>query len=211
MNKTTIIALALIIASIIAAFYFNSILPEKIAIHWGLNGEANGFASKEFGLFFIPVLLIGLFLLLKFIPRIDPLKQNIAQFRKHYDLFILVIIAFLFYVFILSLLWNLGIMFNFSQLLIPAFALLMFFLGILLENAKQNWFIGIRTPWTMSSENVWNKTHKLGARMFKQAAIISLIGLIFPDFGIAYIIAVLIAITICLFVFSYFEFKKEKK
>ena len=89
-------------------------------------------------------------------------------------------------------------------------AILMFYIGILLEKAKQNWFIGIRTPWTLSSEKVWDKTHKLGARLFKTLAVIILASLLVPKYSIWIVIMPIIATALWLFIYSYLEFKKEK-
>ncbi|MDO8538034.1 MAG: SdpI family protein [archaeon] len=211
MNKSVLAMLVVILASILVSVYVYPLLPEKIAIHWNINDEADGFSEKGIGLFFAPALLVVMFLLFQLIPRIDPLKHNIAQFRKQYDLFVFVIIVFMFYVFLLSILWNLGYRFRFSQALVPAFAVLAYFIGVLLEKAKQNWFIGIRTPWTLSNEIVWNNTHKLGAKLFKAAGIVSLIGLLFPDFGLLFFVFLMVFISIFLIIFSYFEFKKQKK
>ena len=113
------------------------------------------------------------------IPKIDPLKENIAKFRPYFDLFILLLFGFLFYLYLLTIAWNLGYRFNIIQLMAPAFGLLIYYAGVLIENSKQNWFIGIRTPWTLSSEKVWNKTNRQAGKLFKAAGVLSLLVLYF--------------------------------
>ena len=153
---------------------------------------------------------MGMYLLFLLLPKIDPMKENIERFRRYYNLFILVIIGFLFYVFILTIIWNLGYSFNIVQLLVPAFGILSYFVGILFEKTKRNWFIGIRTPWTLSSDKVWDKTHKLGSKLFKFAAALSLFGLVFSKVAFYLIIFPLILISIFLLIYSYFEYKKTQ-
>jgi uncharacterized membrane protein len=89
--------------------------------------------------------------------------------------------------------------------------LLFFYIGILLENAKRNWFIGIRTPWTLSSEKVWNKTHKLGSKMFKISGIIVLIGFLFQKYVTYFILIPTLFVAFYLVIYSYVEYRKEKK
>ena len=98
-----------------------------------------------------------------------------------------------------------------GQLIAPAIGILFAYLGVLMENAKQNYFIGIKTPWTLASENVWNKTHKLGGKLFKISGIIAIFGFIFPVIAIYLVIIPIIFSTIYSVVYSYVEFKKEKK
>jgi uncharacterized membrane protein len=95
--------------------------------------------------------------------------------------------------------------------MVPAFSVLFYYAGVLTENAKQNWFIGIRTPWTLSSEAVWNKTHKLGGKLFKLAALIGLLGLLVPDYAIWMVIIPVLLVAAYTMVYSYVEFQKEAK
>jgi uncharacterized membrane protein len=85
---------------------------------------------------------------------------------------------------------------------------LFYYLGILTENAKRNWFIGIRTPWTLSNDKVWNKTHKLGGKLFKIVGIVAFLGILFQKYVLLFIISAVIAVAIYIIVYSYFEYKK---
>jgi len=80
-----------------------------------------------------------------------------------------------------------------------------------MENAKRNWFIGIRTPWTLSSDGVWKKTNLIGGKLFKIAGIIAIIGSFFQDYIIFFIIVPIISIAIFTIVYSYIEYQKELK
>ncbi len=98
-----------------------------------------------------------------------------------------------------------------GQFLIPALGILFYYAGILVENAKRNWFIGIRTPWTLSSEKVWDKTHKIGGKLFKIAGIIALLGILFQKYALFFVLVPIISVAIYTIVYSYFEYQKETK
>jgi len=201
----------MILLSFLIAIYFYPQMPEKIASHWNSQGQVNGYMSKFWGLFLMPFISIALFLLFIIIPKIDPLKKNIEKFRKYFDLLIIFIFIFLFYIYTLTILWNLGITFNMTLAMVPALGILFYFVGIVTEKAKRNWFIGIRTPWTLSSDIVWNKTHKIGGKLFKIAALIAFSGLFFPKYAILLVIVPVILVALYTIVYSYFEYKKQKK
>jgi len=186
-------------------------MPDKMASHWNAQGEVDGYMSKFWGVFLMPTVSVGLFLLFLLMPKIDPLKANIEKFRKYYDGFIVMMIAFLFYAYALTIAWNLGFVFNMTQFMMPAMGLLFYYIGILTEKAKRNWFIGIRTPWTLSSEKVWNKTHNIGGKLFKAVGVIALLGIFFPKQMLFFVFFPVIFVAGYLIVYSYVEFQKEKK
>jgi len=211
MKKSEIIILIIILFSFIISIYFYPQMPNKIVSHWNAQGVVDGYMSKFWGLFLIPFILVGLALLFIIIPNIDPLKKNIEKFKKYYDGFII-----LFFIFMLSfhlqvILWNLGIKIS-PNIIVPiSVGILFFYTGILCENAKRNWFIGIRTPWTLSNEKVWEKTHKLGGILFKIAGVIAFVGVFFQRYALFFIIIPLISVSICTIIYSYFEYQKELK
>ncbi len=211
MKKTYILITAIIIITFITSIYLYPGMPEQMASHWNSKGEVDSYMSKFWGLFLMPIISLGIFLLLIFIPKIDPLKKNIEKFRKYYDGFMTFLIIFLLYIYILTILWNMGIIFDMTTAILPAVAILMYFSGILIEHSKRNWFIGIRTPWTISNEKVWNKTHKLGSKLFKIAAIIILIGTFIPKYAFTLLLISVLIAAIYPIVYSYFEYKKEMK
>jgi len=118
---------------------------------------------------------------------------------------------FLFYLYILTILWNIGVRFNFVHLLVPIFSIFFYYCGILIQKAQRNWFIGIRTPWTLSNEEVWNKTHKIGGKLFKIAGIISLIGILLPEYALFFVICPVIIASLFPVIYSYFAYQKLTK
>lgn len=209
-HKSEIITLLITILSVVIGIYFYPQLPDKIASHWNIQGEVNGYISKFWGTFLMPIIAAVLWLIFLVIPKIDPKKENIEKFRKYFDRFIILLFLFLLYIYALTIYWNVGNQFNFIQFLVPAFAILFYSIGSLVSNAEMNWTIGIRTPWTLSSEAVWKKTHLLGGKLFKLSAIITLVGLFFPKIAFWFTIIPVIAFAIFLVVYSYFVYRREK-
>ena len=206
-----ILIIGLILVSFLIGAYLYPYMPEKMASHWDANGSVDGYMPKLWGLFLLPVISAILFLTFMLIPKIDPHKGNIEKFRGHFDVFILLLFVFLFYVHMLTMLWNLSYRFNIIQLLTPAFGLLIYYAGIMMENAKQNWFIGVRTPWTLSSEVVWDKTNKLAGKLFKVAGVLAAMGLIFPKYAIFLILVPVILAAVYPIIYSYQKYQQEIK
>lgn len=185
-------------------------LPDRIPSHWNINGEVDGYSSTLWGVLIVPLLMVPITALLFLLPRIDPLRKNYQKFRRYYDGFILVFAAFLFIIQLQILLAGLG--YPVSPTLVFPLILggLFIYLGFLIEHAEQNWFVGIRTPWTMSSERVWKKTHARGGTLFKIAGIIAIAGVLFGRYSLWFVLVPVFAIAVYLVVYSYREFQREK-
>jgi uncharacterized membrane protein len=203
----------MVIAAAIVGVVFWNRLPDPMASHWGPNDQVNGYISKFWGVFLMPLIALGMFALFLLVPSIDPLKANIAQFRDVFNLFITLIVAFLLYVHILSLRWNLGHTdFHMSQAMLPAMGILFFFIGLMFRKAKRNFFIGIRTPWTLSSDRVWDETHRLGSVLFMISGALAFIGSLFGGTTAFWFLFVpLIASTLVTLVYSYLLYQREVK
>jgi uncharacterized membrane protein len=186
-------------------------LPASMPSHWNSQGAVDGYLPKAIGLFLIPgmILLIGLLFIA--IPRMDPLRRNIGKFRSYYDGMIIIFGVYMLWIYGFTLLWAMGITVEVSLAFSPAFALLFFYMGILMEKSKRNWFVGIRTPWTLSSDRVWEKTHRVGGRLFEASAIIALLGIIFPGLAILLIVTPVIVSSVYAVAYSYVEYSKEER
>jgi len=175
-NRTTFLLLSLLILSaMLSGLILWERLPLQMAAHWNVADEVDGYTSRFWGVFLMPLIGLAMAILFWLIPRIDPLRENIARFRGMFNAFIVATVAFLLYLHFLTLLYNLGVHFAMSRMMLPAMAVLIYFAGELIRQAKRNWFIGIRTPWTLSDERVWTETHRLGSWLFKAAAVVILI------------------------------------
>jgi uncharacterized membrane protein len=180
LSKGRVIIAGILILTFAVGIIAYPFMPDLMASHWGFSDEVNGYMPKIWGLFLVPAISTGLALLLLFIPRLDPLKENIEKFMDAYEQFVIIILAFLLYVSLFTIFWNAGMRFGISQVLSPAFGVLFYACGVLIGKAKRNWFIGIRTPWTLTSERVWDRTHAIGGKLFRLAGILALGGILLP-------------------------------
>jgi uncharacterized membrane protein len=186
------------------------VMPDAVASHWNAAGDLDGTLPKFWGLILIPLLMYGFCALFTALPRFDPLRENYRKFQDYYDGFILVFAVFLLAIQIQIILWGLGIFISPNLILPVLMGGLFIYLGFLLEHAEPNWFVGIRTPWTMSSASVWRKTHQLGAKLFKLAGAASIIGIFAGMYAFLFILVPVIAVSLITVVYSYIEFKKER-
>ena len=210
-RKSEILIVGIALLSFAIGVYYYPQMPEQMASHWNAKGQVDDYLSKFWGLFLIPITLVGLALLFMAVPRIDPLRENIEKFRKYYDGFVILFMIFMVFVYLQTILWNVGIKLS-PNVFLPIAAGIMFIgAGILCENTKRNWFIGIRTPWTLSSDKVWDKTHRMGGKLFKIAGAISIVGILFQSYAVYFVLVPAILVAVYTVVYSYFEYKKEMK
>ena len=210
---TSIIALSLIAIAIIAGLALWNKLPDQMPSHWNVNDEVDGTMPRFWGAFLMPLVTLGMFALFILIPNIDPLKANVAQFRETFNLFIVFIIAFMLYIHALTLAWGLGYNnFKMSAAMLPLIGVLFIFIGYMLRKAKRNFFIGIRTPWTLSSDMVWDKTHQLGSVLFIVSGAFAIVGGFFGGMLAFWLMFVpLIGSSIFLMIYSYVLYRNEMK
>jgi uncharacterized membrane protein len=212
-KNTSLISLILItIATIVGAILWNH-LPDPMASHWDINDQVNGTMPKFWGVFLMPLITLGMMALFLIIPNIDPLKANIAQFRESFNLFIVLIVAFMLYIHGLTLAWSLGYTkFKMSAAMLPFMGVLFFAIGFMLRKAKRNFFIGIRTPWTLSSDSVWDKTHQVGSILFMISGMFAIIGGLLGGMTAFWLIFLpLTGSTLFLVIYSYVLYRSETK
>ncbi len=205
---TIVLSVAIILIALILGALVYDQMPDQVASHWNEKGEVDGYMGKFWGVFLMPVISIAMLALFLVIPNLDPLKENITEFRETYNLFIFFFMLFFGYVWALTIVWNFR-PFNMNSAILPATGLLFIFIGYMLGKAKRNWFIGIRTPWTLSSETVWDKTHQLGGKLFMASGVLAILGIFFGEYAIWFTLVPLLGSTVYLLVYSYLLYKKE--
>ncbi len=208
MTKGEIAGLVILVLSLVLAAVCYQKMPELMASHWNAAGKVDGHTSRLAGLLVAPIIIAVAWLLLVAIPRIDPLKENIARFRRVFDWFIVVMLLFLLSIEAQVILWNLNAKVGPWVTMPIAFGFLFFFVGLLLGKTKRNYFIGIRTPWALASDVVWDKTHRLGGRLFMISGGIALLGIFFGRYSLIFVIAPALASTAVAAVCSYAVYRQ---
>ena len=206
------LSLLAIVAAFILSAVFYSQLPDPMPIHWNSAGQADNYAPRLIGAFLLPIIMIALYLLLLLIPSIDPRRKNIERFHETYVLLrngILLFMAYIHIVVLYSVLSN-------QQTLVVGFivggqGILFMLIGNYMPRMRSNWFMGIRTPWTLSSDSVWRKTHRLGGRLFILAGLLMLLtAFLRPELTIFVIVLAVLLASLVPIIYSYLLYKQEQ-
>lgn len=209
--KSEIIPCLLIITSILASFYFYSRFPARVATHWGFNGEPNGWSGSLFAAFFLPIINLAMYLLLLFVPLLDPKKDRYAEFSRAYHIFKAMIVAILTFLYFLVGFNGLGYNAPVGTITPILIGVMFIVIGNYFAKFKSNWTIGMRNMWTLSSEIVWNKTNRLAGKLFILGGLIIMLMPLWPDAWRApLLIAIVAGLVLAPNIYSYFIYKAEK-
>lgn len=211
MNKLTLCSVAVLLIVpfiLIAAFWAD--IPDTIPVHFNLQGEADRFGDKVPYIFLMPVINLMMVMLMYFLPKIDP-KKRIDIKQRGYTSFMLIMVVFFFVLFLLmfSQIMGLDLFGNYIVVVIPLFFMM---LGNYMGKVRHNYFVGIKTPWTLQSETVWERTHRFSGRLWVGASLVMLIvGIVFNSTYPSWLGLTFIGlVTILPIVYSYMEYKKVK-
>lgn len=183
-------------------------LPDELPTHWNASGEVDGYSGKTFALLFYPALTLFVYLLMIFLPRIDPFRKNYKKFEKPYYFLRVLLVAFFFMLYFYMILAAIGFKLNIRYFMVPLFSLLLVGFGFVIPKLKRNFFVGIRTPWTLQSDEVWEKTHQFGGKVFIAAAVVGFFGVFFGKHAIIVFMVPIIIGALIPLVYSYFLYRK---
>lgn len=183
-------------------------LSEKVPMHWNINGEIDRWGNKTELLLLIFMLTGFTYMLFALLPSIDP-KQKLQNMGRKYDSLRLILTCFL-YILAIYILYFIQNQSKNPILVLPLIGLLIAFMGNYMKTMKPNYFIGIRTPWTLENEEIWKKTHKLGGNLwFIGGLLMALTFLLNGKAQFDTFMSIIAVITIIPIVYSYIEFKKS--
>ena len=196
---------------LLAAVVLYPHLPAKIPGHWNIHGEIDAYYNKSFGAFFEPILIIGIYLLMLFTPLIDPKKNNYLRFAGAYRLLRWALVLFLGLLYGATILVAMGYPVDISLLVKAVVAVLFIIIGNFMGQFRHNYFVGIKTPWTLASEEVWQRTHRLGARIWVACGLICLaMAPVKAPWGAYVFFAAMLFMVLIPVIYSYSLFNKLK-
>jgi uncharacterized membrane protein len=173
-RKYYLAGLALIAAVIAATLVAYPHLPNTVPMHWDTHGHVNGWGPRWWLLVIDPGVMAGILLLFSVLPWLSPRHFELDTFRSTYLYIMVAILAMLAYVHALILAASLSWVVDVSRAVIGGASLLVALTGNVLGKVRRNFFVGVRTPWTIANEHVWNATHRFAARTFFAAGLVGL-------------------------------------
>jgi uncharacterized membrane protein len=173
-RKYYLAGILLIGAALAATLFAYPHLPLRVPTHWDARGEPNGY-SPRWALFLLgPGLMAAILLLFRFLPWLSPKHWEVESFRSTYLYIMVVLVCLIGYVNGVTLWADLGRPINVGKAVIGGVCLLFALLGNVLGKVRRNFYIGVRTPWTLANERVWNATHRLAAKTFVAGGLVGL-------------------------------------
>lgn len=212
--KPMLIANCIIIALMLAlsAWIWQSI-PDgaQVPVHWNLDGQADRFGSKAEALLFLPILAAALTFAMWLLPRFDPRRRNLEASGKLWTAATVGAVGLLAYLHVLLTLIAVGRPIDMIDYILPGICALFILIGNYISKTRSNWFAGVRTPWTMSSDYSWSKTHQLASKLFMGSGVVTLAAWLVLGGKVATIvlIATLLATTLISVFASYVYWKND--
>ncbi len=207
MNKSKWL-LYLSIVSFVGTLVIYPRLPDMIPTHWGIDGEVDRYNGRYMALL-MAALPIGLYYMMTIIPSIDPRRDNYFKHTKAYGMIKQGTIIFIILLVWITNLYSLGWETDISKIVIIGVGVLFMIIGNYLTQIKHNYFVGIRTPWTLANETVWKKTHRVGGMLFVIFGILMVASSFLSHIISAAVVGISVfVIVIGLFGYSYLIFRK---
>ena len=205
-RKTVILTTLVCLLPIVAGVILYPRLPEQMATHWGFGNEPNGWSSKAFAVFGLPGLLAALNLILPFALSADPKKQNMSPALVNISLWVIPVVSVMCSA--MTLCYALGYSVSVARI-VPAFVGVLFIIfGNYLPKTKQSYSMGIKLPWTLNSEENWNRTHRLSGFLWVIGGAAFLMLTFFGWWNLYLLLGIILAMTLIPAVYSYLLYRK---
>ena len=172
---------ALVGAMILATLTVWHGLPERIPTHWNARGEVDGYSDRLFGAFLVPAVAFAVWALLPLLRKLDPRRENYERFDETFMVIVNSIVLFMGAMHAIILSAALGWRVDMTRVMLPLIGLLFVVLGNFMPRLRSNWWMGVRTPWTLESERVWRETHRLAGWTFVAGGLVGAMSALLPE------------------------------
>jgi uncharacterized membrane protein len=185
--------------------------PDQIPVHWNAAGDVDRYGGKFEGLLLLPLMATGMYLLLRFVPRVDPGRANYAGFAPTYALIRIATLVVMAAIYAVMHMWLRGREVSINAVVPSLIGALFIVLGATMGKLRPNWFVGIRTPWTLSSKTAWVRTHRIGGWLFilQGLALMMLVPFFEPRLAFRVLIAGAVTIALWSLVYSYIVWRGD--
>lgn len=206
------VVFALIIFLYIIGFIMYPRLPDMVPSHWNVSGEVDGYMPKKFYVIFFPSLTLGLYLLMSLAPIMDPRPESYNKFRGVFEGFRIILVLVFTVIYIATLLFALGMPISIAKIINLSLGIMFIFIGNYFGKIRHNYTFGIKTPWTLANEEIWNKTHRVSGPLWVAVGFIWIFSIFLLTEKLAFsvnMVALLLASGFG-FIYSFILFKQLK-
>jgi len=173
-KRSIVLCCLMILAVVIATAFYAPALPERIPVHWNFQGHVDGYGARA-SVWLLPLTMVGILLLAVVLPKISPRDYQVDTFASTYSYLFTIVMALLAGVDVLMLHSILTGAADFRNLMPALMFVMLILMGNPMGKVRRNFFMGIRTPWTLASERVWYATHRLAGKLMVVSGILGLL------------------------------------
>lgn len=208
-KKLIITSIVILLPILIGLILWNK-LPDQVPTHWNAQGEVDGWSSKVFAVFGLPIVLFAVHWMCIIATSADPKKQNIEGKVFQIVFWICPIISLL--VGMLSYGAALGVEFKVDKITLALVGIVFIVVGNYLPKCKQSYTVGIKLPWTLNDEENWNRTHRMAGKLWVASGIILLLSMLLPASAMVVVVLVVIGVSVLVpTAYSYLLFREKEK
>ncbi len=210
LRNTTYLAISIIVIQVLVAVVTYPFMPPIVPSHWDAAGNVNGYTPRLLNAILLPGISIVLFLLLRFLPSVSPKLSNQSQRsnKNVINLFLVAILLFMLVVQMTTTAIALGAHIDITIIISLALSLLFIFLGNYMGKLRRNFWGGIRTPWTLTNETVWERTHRLAGILFVLGGLLGIVVSFIPFMRLYGIIVIALAASFIPVIYSYMVYQR---
>ncbi|MEX2496841.1 MAG: SdpI family protein [Woeseia sp.] len=206
-DRANFVSYLFILVTVAVSAYLYPSLPDPMPTHWNVQGEVDAWMPKPWGVIILPLATILVFVIMRLVPVLSPKRYRVGPYNKFLNVFQVAMVAFMSFVSIVVMLEAKGVDVHINQMVFAALGILFIITGSYFGALRKNFFLGIRTPWTLTNDEVWVRTHRLGGRLFILMGLIFLLGALYPV-PPGWIIGTVFVLAFVPVVYSYFLYRR---
>jgi uncharacterized membrane protein len=185
-------------------------LPDRLPTHWNIDGRIDGYGAKGIALFLLPAMMLVIVGVMRALPKIDPRRQNFSKMTGAYDAVVNAAVTVMAVIHLTTIAAGLGVDVSVQRIMPAIVGVMLVVVGNVLPQARPNWFFGIRTPWTLSNDRVWERTHRVGGYLMVIAGVAGIVSVALPFFTGFAVLGVAAGIAVSgSIIYSYVAWKDE--
>lgn len=187
-------------------------LPDRMPVHWNFSGEPDRFGTRLEGAWLVPAIMVGVWLVTRLLPKIDPRRENYAKMESTYEFVVSAVLTVMLAMHFVVLTAALGYQVPMRRVVPLLFGAFFIAFGNVLPRARPNWWFGVRTPWTLSSDRVWTRTHRVAGYAMTITGLVVLLAAAVPGlWPLVGAMAVAVVAAFWMVIYSYIAWRQENR